>query len=86
MRAPRLIERHDCDSVLFLIDLGTAWIVKEFVHGEPHLYVIAASGRVIGTPSAEFAPLFEAKLVARSAGDGLFPGCPQTSHKPRVGP
>jgi hypothetical protein len=75
----RPLNRGQCDSVVALVGLGKARIVKEFRDGKATFFAVSVSGAPIGTPHKNFAYLFEAQLISAGNGDGLFPGCDQTA-------
>jgi hypothetical protein len=75
----KLLNRKQCEDVARLVDMDKARIVKEFKDGKPTLFAISASGSTIGSQDKKFAYLLESRLAANGSGDGLFPGCDQTT-------
>jgi hypothetical protein len=77
--SPKPLNATECRKIATLVDLGKAYIVKEFKNGKPTLVAFSKSGAPLGTPDKHFAHLLESKLATNGAGDGLFPGCDQTT-------
>jgi hypothetical protein len=75
----KLLNRKACEDVARLVDMGKATIVKEFKDGKPTLFAVSASGATLGIPSKGCAYLFESRLATMGSGDGLLPGCDQTT-------
>lgn len=71
-----------CRKLLTFIEQGEARIIKEFKDGSPVLVVVCASGAPIGVVARKYAHLFEAALLERGSGDGLFEGFSQTTIAP----
>lgn len=74
----KIADRSTAESLLALIRMGKARVVKEHTGDGPEYAVFSASGTPIGIAGKRWVYLFEAALIQQGAGDGLFDGCSQT--------
>ena len=74
----KIVDRHSAESLLALVKMGKARVVKEHTDCGPEYACFSSSGTPIGVIGARWAYLFEAALIQQGAGDGLFEGHSQT--------
>lgn len=75
----KIVDRHTAKSLLALVKMGKARIVKEHTVDGPEYAVFSASGTPCGIIGKRWEYLFEAALIRQGSGDGLLEGCSQTA-------
>jgi hypothetical protein len=74
----KIVDRHTVESLIVLIGMGRARVVKEHTADGPEYAVFSASGTPLGIAGERWKYMFEAAFIEHGAGDGLFEGCSQT--------
>jgi hypothetical protein len=77
----RIPDLKTCKKLITMVETGHARIVKEIVDGNADYLIFSKSGSQIGAPDKRWKYLFADLLSKQGAGDGLFPGCDQTTVK-----
>lgn len=75
----KFVDQHTASSLRALIHMGKARVVKEYVDGNPELFIYSKSGKLIGVPHQKFRYMFETALIQQGSGDGLLDGHDQTT-------
>jgi hypothetical protein len=71
--------RRQANQLLQLCELGNAFVFKTLVNGDRKYTVCAKSGRELALVGEKYRFEFERFFNSHGTGDGLFPGCDQTT-------
>ena len=75
----RGVDRKAAIRLRELVRIGKARVVKEYISGEPELFVRSPSGSLMAIIGERHRYMFEAALIEQGAGDGLLDGFDQTT-------
>lgn len=75
----KIVERETAEKLRELVRMGKARVVKEYVGGEPELFVYSPSASLMAIIGGRYRYMFEAALIEQGSGDGLLEGCDQTT-------
>lgn len=75
----KIVDRETAEKLREMIRMGKARVVKEYVAGEPELFVYSPSASLMAVIGGRYRYMFEAALIEQGSGDGLLDGFHQTT-------
>lgn len=75
----KIVDRETADKLRELVRMGKARVVKEYVNGEPEIFVYSPRASLMAIIGDRYKYMFEAALIEQGSGDGLLEGFDQTT-------
>ena len=75
----KVVDLETITNLRKLVRVGKARVVKEFIDGEPEIFVRSPSGILLGHIGQKYKYMFEAVLIEKGSGDALLKGFDQTT-------
>jgi hypothetical protein len=78
-RMKKIVDRETAEKLRELVRMGKARVVKEYVNGDPEIFIYSPGESLMAIIGKQHRYIFEAALIEHGSMDGLLDGFDQTT-------